>query len=189
MKKIVSLLIILSLILSTFSLSFAEVLKDETIYVNLNHNGSPKDIKVVNRIYGESQDEYYIDYGKYEDIKPLVGIKPIVEKDKIRWSLESLKDEDIYYEANIDKELPMKIDIKYFLDGKEISGKELAGKSGNLKIDISIENNNNLTTQIQVPLNLDIFSIIKVENGTISVVGKTMTVVFIHLPIDRKSVV
>ena len=182
MKKIVSFLIILSLIFTVFPIGFAEVLKDETIYVNLNHNGNPEDIKVVNRIYGESQDKYYIDYGEYEDIKPLVGIEPIVEKDKIKWPLENLEDKDIYYEADIDKELPMKIDIKYFLDGKEVSGKELAGKSGNLKINISIENKNNLTTQIQIPLNLDIFSNIKVENGTISVVGKTMTVVFTHLP-------
>ncbi len=185
MKKFLSFLIILSLILSTFSLSFAEILKDETIYVNLDHNGNAKDIKVVNRIYGESNDKYYVDYGEYEDIEPLADIKPIVEKDKIKWPLQNLKGQDIYYEANIDKELPMKIDIRYFLDGKEILGEELAGKSGNLKIDISIENGNNLTTQIQIPLNLDIFSNIKVENGTVSVVGKTMTVVYTHLPIGN----
>ena len=171
--------------LSTFTLGFAEVLKDETIYVNLDHNGNSKDIKVVNRIYGESNDEYYIDYGEYENIKPLVDIKPIIEKDKIKWPLENIKDKDIYYEANINNELPMKIDIKYFLDGEEVSGKNLAGQSGNLKIDISIENESNLTTQIQIPLNLDIFSNIKVENGTVSVVGKTMTVVFTHLPIGN----
>jgi X-X-X-Leu-X-X-Gly heptad repeat protein len=185
LKKFLSFLIILSLILSTFSLSFAEILKDETIYVNLDHNGNAKDIKVVNRIYGESNDKYYVDYGEYEDIEPLADIKPIVEKDKIKWPLQNLKGQDIYYEANIDKELPMKIDIRYFLDGKEILGEELAGKSGNLKIDISIENGNNLTTQIQIPLNLDIFSNIKVENGTVSVVGKTMTVVYTHLPIGN----
>ena len=171
--------------LSTFTLGFAEVLKDEAIYVNLDHNGNSKDIKVVNRIYGESNDEYYIDYGEYENIKPLVDIKPIIEKDKIKWPLENIKDKDIYYEANINNELPMKIDIKYFLDGEEVSGKNLAGQSGNLKIDISIENESNLTTQIQIPLNLDIFSNIKVENGTVSVVGKTMTVVFTHLPIGN----
>ena len=184
MKKLLSILIVLTLILSTFSLSFAEVLKDETIYVNLDYNGSAQNIKVVNRIYGESNEKYYIDYGEYENIKPLVNIKPIIEKDRIKWPLENLNQEDIYYEANIDKELPMEIAIEYFLDGKKIHGKEIGGKSGNLKIDISIENENNLTTQIQVPLNLDIFSNIKVENGTISVVGKTMTVVFTHLPID-----
>ena len=171
--------------LSTFTLGFAEVLKDETIYINLDPSGNAKDIKMVNRIYGESQDEYYIDYGKYENIKLLVDIKPIIEEDKIKWPLNNLNGEDLYYEASIDKELPMKIGIKYFLDGKEISGEELGGKSGNFKIDISIENEDNLTSQIQIPLNLDIFSNVKVENGTISVVGKTMTVVFTHLPLGR----
>lgn len=188
MRKIVSILIILSLIFSGFSIGFAEVFKDETIYTNLDYNGNPQKIVVVNRIHGdiqnEYQDKYYIDYGKYDNIYVLVDdVEPIIEKDKIKWPLERLKDNDIYYEASIKKELPMKINIKYFLNGKEISGEEIAGKSGNLKIDISIENKNNLTTQIQIPLNLDIFSNIKVENGTISVVGKTMTVVFTHLPI------
>ena len=64
MKKLLSILIVLTLILSTFSLSFAEVLKDETIYVNLDYNGSAQNIKVVNRIYGESNEKYYIDYGE-----------------------------------------------------------------------------------------------------------------------------
>ncbi|NMA86016.1 MAG: hypothetical protein GX968_01685, partial [Tissierellia bacterium] len=146
MRKILSILIILGLILSTFTLSFAEVLKDETIYVNLDHSGTTRDIKVVNRIYGESNEKYYLDYGEYENIVPLVDIEPIVEEGKIKWPLEHLKDKDIYYEANIDKELPIKIDMKYFLDGKEILGDELAGKSGNLKINISIENESNLTT-------------------------------------------
>ena len=140
MKKLLSILIVLTLILSTFSLSFAEVLKDETIYVNLDYNGSAQNIKVVNRIYGESNEKYYIDYGEYENIKPLVNIKPIIEKDRIKWPLENLNQEDIYYEANIDKELPMEIAIEYFLDGEKIHGKEIGGKSGNLKIDISIEN-------------------------------------------------
>src|SRR5699024_9900693 len=117
-------LIVLCLILSTFSLSFAEVLKDETIYVNLDYNGNAQNIKVVNRIYGESNEKYYIDYGEYKDIRLLVDrVEPIVEKDRIKWPLENLNQEDIYYEANIEKELPVGIAIEYFLDGKEITGK------------------------------------------------------------------
>ncbi len=53
----------------------------------------------------------------------------------------------------------MKIKIKYFLDNKEILGEDLAGKSGNLKINISIEDSSDLTTQIQLPLSLDMFLI------------------------------
>lgn len=175
---------VLSIIFSAFSLGFAEVLKDETIYVNLDNDGSPRDIRTVNRIHGESQEEYYIDYGEYEQVKPLVNnIDPIIEKDMIKWPLDNLKAGDIYYQAKLNKDLPMKIDIKYFLDGQEIQGQELAGKSGNFKIEITIEDENNLTTQIQLPLDLDIFSDIKVEGGVISVVGKTMTVAFNSMPI------
>lgn len=167
------------------SSSFAEVLKDETIYVNLDHSGKAQNIRVVNRLHGKGQEDYYIDYGSYENVKPLVDLDPVVEKDRIKWPLKDAHGKDIYYEATIDKDLPVKLNIKYFLDGKKIPAEELVGKSGKLKIDILVENESSLTSQIQIPLNLDVFSNIEVENGAGSVVGKTMTVVFTHLPIGE----
>ncbi|MCF6464614.1 hypothetical protein [Clostridium sp. Cult2] len=185
MKRILSLLIIFTILFSFSTIVLAEINRNETIYVNLNHDGTTKNIKVVNHISGNSVEKYYIDFGDYDDIKVLVdGVKPIIEDDEIKWHTEILKEKDIYYEGTITKELPMIINIDYFLDGKEIEGEKLAGKSGNLKINISIKNSTDLTTQFQIPLNLDIFSDIKIENGVSSVVGKTMTVVFTHLPIE-----
>ena len=43
--------------------------------------------------------------------------------------------------GNIKKELPISVDIKYYLDGKEISAKKLEGKKGNVKIVYSFKNN------------------------------------------------
>ncbi|HHV39008.1 MAG TPA: hypothetical protein GXX70_05910 [Tepidimicrobium sp.] len=184
MRRILSITIALSLILSTFSIGFAEALKDETVYVSLDHGGDVEDIKVVNRIHGKSDKKYYVDYGDYDYVKPLIdGIDPIIEEDRVKWPTKDLEDRDIYYEGAVDKELPIDIDIEYFLDGKEISPDELAGKSGHFKMNISIESDTNLSTQIQIPLDVDIFSDIRADNGTISVVGKTMTVVFTHMPI------
>lgn len=185
MRRFLSFLMIFTMIFSFSTLGLAEIDRNETIYVNLNHDGTTKNIKVINHISGSSKEEYYVDYGQYEDLKVLVdGVEPIIEGPTIKWPTVFLENRDIYYEGSLNKDLPMAIDIDYFLDGKEIKGEELAGKSGNLKINISIKNSSDLITQIQIPLNLDIFSNIKVENGVNSVIGKTMTVVFTHLPIE-----
>ena len=41
---------------------------------------------------------------------------------------------DIYYQGNIQKELPVDMKITYCLNGREISPEELAGQSGRVKI-------------------------------------------------------
>ena len=43
-------------------------------------------------------------------------------------------------QEDINKELPIKCTVKYELDGKEISAKEIAGKSGNVKVNLTFEN-------------------------------------------------
>ena len=41
---------------------------------------------------------------------------------------------DIYYQGETQKELPVECKIKYELDGKEISANEIVGKAGTVKI-------------------------------------------------------
>lgn len=184
MKKFLSLLLVILILVSSPMVSFAEIVKNETVYVNLNHDGSKENIVVVNHISGENGDEYFTDYGKYDSFEILVnGVEPIIEGNKIKWPTSFLKTNDIYYQGKIDKELPMDLSIKYYLDGKEIKGGDIAGKTGDFKILVSIKDSPDLTTQIQIPLDLDIFSDIDVNGGVASVVGKTMTVVYNHLPI------
>lgn len=184
MKKFLSFTIIAFMLISFTTISYADVVKNETIYVNLKHDGSTNNIKVVNHISGNTKDEYFIDYGKYTDFQILVnGVEPIIEGNAIKWPTNILKEKDIYYEGTIDKSLPIKLNIKYLLDGKEINGEDLGGKSGKLKIVVSVKDSKDLTTQIQIPLNLNLFSNISAPSGVSSVVGKTMTVVFNHLPI------
>ena len=49
------------------------------------------------------------------------------------------KADRFYYQGNlISKELPWNIDIKYYLNDKELAADALAGKSGKLKIAVSI---------------------------------------------------
>lgn len=188
MKKIVSFILVFTIIFSFSIIGVAEVSRYETVYVNLDHDGSTKDVKAITHISGESKDEYYVDYGNLEDIKVLTeGVAPIINNGTIKWDTKILKAKDIYYEGKIQKKIPIDLEIQYYLDGINMAGKDLAGKSGNLEIKIDIKNSENLTTQIQVPLNLDIFTNIKAEKGVTSVVGKTMNIVFTHIPMGDES--
>ena len=86
MKKFLSLLLVLFLLTSSSVVSFADIVKNETVYVNLNYDGSKENIVVVNHISGENGHEYFTDYGKYDSFDVLVnGVDPIVEGDKIKW--------------------------------------------------------------------------------------------------------
>lgn len=187
-KRIVSYILIITIIFSFSIISIAEVVRYETVYVNLDHDGSTKVLKAVTHISGESKDEYYVDYGDLKDMKVLTeGVSPIIENGIIKWNADILKEKDIYYEGDIQKKIPIDLNIQYFLDGKRIEGRELAGESGILEIKIDIKSSEGLTTQIQVPLNLDIFTRVEAEKGVLSVVGKTMNVVFTHLPLGDES--
>lgn len=183
MKKYLSMILVLLLLTSRVSMSYAEVLKNETVYVNLDFNGKTKDITVVNHISGNSDDEYFVEYGKYNSLQVLVnGVDPIVEENTLKWPTSFLANQDIYYEGTIEKELPIDISINYYLNGEKIEATEVSGKTGDFKIEISIKNNQELTTQIQIPLDLDVFTDVVNNGGVGSVVGKTMTVVYTHLP-------
>lgn len=187
-RKLVSVFLILFMMtINTFA--FADAKKDETVYVNLNHDGSIAETRVVNHIYGYGASSLYKDYGKYISVKNMTGsLNPEIRDGQIIWPMEALKSGDIYYEGTTSKELPIQLKIKYFLDGKEILPKDLGGKSGHLKIEICLEYSKNIdwkkagfTTQIQLTPDLDVFSNIKTEGSRVTV-GKKATIAFVSFP-------
>lgn len=193
-KRLISVGLVLFMVLSPMRV-MAETGKDETVYVNLNYDGSVSDIKVVNHVYGTGSSEYFIDYGKYMNIKNLDSeIAPVIDGDVIKWSLAQYKNNDLYYEGRVDKKPPIEVDIKYYLDEKEIKGEELAGKSGHLKVAIKVKYINEeagkapkLMTQIQFPVDMDIFKNIEVKGGSKVVVGSLANITFVSLPGDAQS--
>lgn len=104
----------------------------------------------------------------------------------------STKDGNYVNEKNSDKELPIDCKITYYLDGKEISAKKLAGKKGHVKISITYTNKdghdvavNGQNTTMYTPfvvvsgtmIDADNNSNIKVTNGkVINQDGKTFVV-------------
>lgn len=181
--------------------------KNETVYVILNHDGSVKDERVVNWIYGAGGGKTWTDYGSYSEILNMTSdLKPVTETDSVIWPATALEAGNFYYQGITDKELPVEISIKYYLDGREVSGDSLAGKSGKLKIIFKVENKlkgkesvvytdyygslqNNykeyytpFLVQISVKANLNLFTEIKAPDAKKVVTGEEMNISFGSYP-------
>ena len=91
---------------------------------------------------------------------------------------------DITYKGSTNKDLPVSISIKYYLDDKEIAYSDLAHKSGRLKMVFNYKNNSNLINNVQIPfmcltfimLDEDKFSNISLENGKLFNLGDSKIV-------------
>ena len=113
--------------------------KEETVYVNATAEGEIKDITVSDWLKNSGSAE-----GDVSDVSDLEGIKNVKgdetftqDGDKVTWNTDS---SDIYYQGTSNKELPVDMKIKYYLDDQEITPEELAGKSGHLRMEVSYTN-------------------------------------------------
>ncbi|MEN6351183.1 MAG: hypothetical protein ABFD08_17540 [Syntrophomonas sp.] len=159
--------------------------KEEVVYGLLNLDGSVNNLYVVN-IFGGGA---ITDYGNYSEIRNLTGSEKIFQtSDQITVNTDADK---FYYQGTLkNKELPWNIAIKYFLNDKKISGKDLAGKSGKLKITLSVKQNNNIASTfynnyaLQIALALDnkLCSNIIAENATIAEAGRNKQLAYTVLP-------
>lgn len=184
-KRIISIIVIVVLVMATgITATFAETEKNETVYAVLNYDGSVNDIYVVNQLLGD-----YVDYGEYTDIKNLSSDSaPSVDGDKITFDIDESQN-GLYYQGTMIGELPMTFHIKYYIDGEQIGGASLGGQSGHLKITIDYAINENcdpllsasIMAQIMLSLNMDMAGNIDVFNGTSVIVGNTMTISYTAL--------
>lgn len=114
--------------------------KDETVYVVTESDGSQSDLIVSDHLKNKSGKD------KIEDISTLTNIENVKGKEKFKREDDGTlswyaKGNDIYYQGKTDQEAPVSMDIKYYLDGKEVEGADLSGKSGKVKIIINYTNN------------------------------------------------
>jgi X-X-X-Leu-X-X-Gly heptad repeat protein len=188
MKKIISFVLAFVLLLaSTIPASAADTpsAKEEVVYGLLGLDGSVNKLYVVNIFNGGE----ITDYGNYSDIRNMTTSENISKTgDKITLNTNADK---FYYQGTLEnKELPWDISIKYHLDDKEISGKDLAGKSGRLKIIVSVKQNNKINSTffdnyaLQIALSLDnkLCSGIKTENATVAEAGSKKQLSYTVLP-------
>ena len=134
-NKIILPLVALSLTLQMVPVN--ALTKDETVYSNLNKDGSNFKTVVVNHLYN-GEDEEMQDITKLKDILNING------KEKFTLNNENLswqnKCNEIFYQGTIEKDLPITTEITYYLNGEKIEESKLKNKKGNIKIEIKFTN-------------------------------------------------
>lgn len=143
-KKIISgVLLCTMLAYTTPVLAFT---KDETVYSKTDANGNTYSTIVSDHITNENQDKMINDISDLLNIKNVNGDEEFSQDgNNLVWSADG---SDIYYQGESQKDLPIECNIKYELDGKEITAQELAGKSGKVKITIEYKNKDVHTVKI-----------------------------------------
>lgn len=121
-----------------YELTDNAVSKEETVYINVSPDGEVEKISVTDRLHTDMPQVRVEDKSDLEDIQDVKTFTEPVEQDgKLYWDMDST---DLYYSGTTENTPPMKISVSYTLDGKEVKGSSLAGKSGDVTITIKAEN-------------------------------------------------
>lgn len=168
--------------------------KEEVVYINLNTDGSVKEINVVN-IFNLDESGKIIDYGKYENLRNMTTTDTIDYKNNtVTIDADAGK---LYYEGKLkDNAMPWTITIKYYMDDKEYSAEKIAGMSGKLDIKMTIRQNKNCDSlflegyALQATFVLDTNNAANiVANGaTIANVGSDKQLTYTILPNTEKDI-
>lgn len=174
----------------------AGLVKDETVYVLAGADGSVEKIIVSDWIKNSIGSHSLLDKSELTNVENIKGDESyVMNGDNMRvWDAQG---NDIYYQGNIEKELPVSLSVSYKLDGKDISPKELAGKSGSVTIRFDYQNNqyemvdiDGSQEKIYVPfamitglmLDNDIFTNVDVSNGKLINDGDRTVIAGIAFP-------
>ena len=173
-----------------------KISKDEPVYVLTGADGSVKKIIVSDWLKNELGSASVADKSDLSDIENVKGDESYtINGDNMTvWDAQG---NDIYYQGNIQKELPVGLSVRYYLDGKSISPEELKGKSGKVTIRFDYENRqyetvqiNGVNQRIYVPfamltgmiLDNDTFQNVQITNGKLVNDGDRTVVVGLAFP-------
>lgn len=123
------------------------LVKDESVYVLAGADGTVQKIIVSDWIKNAMGSTSISDLSELENIENVKGNEAYtMDGDHMRiWDAQG---NDIYYQGNIEKELPVTLSVSYKLDGKTISSEKLAGQSGKVTIRFDFTNNQYETVSI-----------------------------------------
>lgn len=188
MKKIITLILVFVMVfisVNPVTAATSSYPKEEVVYGILNMDGSVNNLYVVNIFNGGIVN----DYGSYSKIINMSTSEKIIQSgDHI--SLNTKADKFYYQGYLISKDLPWSITVRYYLDGKEVTGADLAGRSGRLNIRMTVKQNNkidsvfynNYALQIGLLLDNNLCSDIKADNATIAEAGGKKQITYTVLP-------
>ena len=162
--------------------------KEEVVYINLNPDGSVREINVVNS-FDLDGDGLIVDYGDYKSVRNMNTTDKIEYADgTVHINANAGK---LYYEGRLDSTIiPWDISIHYYMDGQEYPAEEIAGQSGALRIAISITENTDSTGSffeghaLQASITLDTGRCrnISAPDATIANVGSDKQLTYTILP-------
>lgn len=173
MKKMGTKLISSTLLFSMLAYSAAPVwayTKEESVYSKLDNNGIAYQTIVSNHLKNTEKSELLKDISDLMNIENVSGNQEYEEDNgRLIWKAEG---EDIYYQGNSKKELPIECKISYQLDGQEISKEDIIGKSGFAKVIFEFTNKeqrkatiNGKEETMYVPFIVGIGTVIDNENN------------------------
>lgn len=163
-----------------------EIGKEETVYIIADDKGAAKNMIVSNHLLNHEGKETITDASSLKDIENVKGEETFTQDGQtLTWNAGG---NDIYYQGTSEKKPPITQNITYYLDGKEIAPKELAGKSGKVKIRFDYTNHEK-SGDVYVPFMAisgmvldDSFRNVQVTNGKVIADGNRQVVVGYTLP-------
>jgi hypothetical protein len=185
---------------ATAAVSAEATKKDETVYVNLSATGQVQNITVSDWLHTDSNVVRLPDKSNLENIKNVKSsVQPEKIGDNLTWVLNSDGENgaDIYYQGTTSKPTPLEVNVSYELNGKTVTPEEIAGKSGKVKITVSLKNTDAHTVQVNgkdvvmytpmtavVTANLpsDTFRNVSVSKGKVISDGNNQFVTFLCMP-------
>ncbi len=173
-----------------------KISKDETVYVLAGADGSVQKIIVSFWLKNELGSASLTDKSGLSNIENVKGDESYsINGDNMTvWDAQG---NDIYYQGDIQKELPVGLTVRYTLNGKAVSPEQLKGQSGKVTIRFDYENHQYETVQINgqnqriyVPfamltgmiLDNDTFRNVTVSNGKLVNDGDRTVVVGLAFP-------
>ena len=133
-------------LLNGISLKDNDADKDESVYLISDANGNVDKTIVVDHLKNKDKKDTIEDASNLKDITNVNGKETFDQNgDKITWQAGG---NDIYYQGTSSDEPPVSQKVTYYLDDKEISPEDLAGKSGKVKIRFDYTNNTTFTETV-----------------------------------------
>ena len=171
------------------------VAKTETVYVNLDNSGNCVKTIVSDWLHTIKAGVYIDDVTNLSEIENVKDDSyPEVNGQNLRWHMNTT---DLYYQGVSDAKLPLDFEIKYYLNGIETPVEDVVGKSGTVKVEITIHNTDEYTVSVNgtdtvmynpllvvggVVLSESKFQNISVENGRAVGDGSKQYAIFSGFP-------
>lgn len=142
LNKLVSSIMLASLALQPIS-TYAYT-KNETVFSNINYNGTVIETTVNNHL-SKLDNASIEDESLLKKIKNLNGSEEYKqEESKLIWNSNG---KDIFYQGKSSEELPVTASIDYYLDGEKTTPKKMLNKKGKITIKLSFKNNSYIPTK------------------------------------------